>query len=119
MSGMPMVQFSLVTMLELASQGVFTIEKVIELMCHNPAKLFRIDKRGFIRKGYYADLVLVNPNHKWDVISGRYYTKCGWTPMDERTYNWKVERTLVNGKTVYADGIIVDGLRGQALKFNV
>lgn len=118
-SGMPMVQFSLVTMLELVDEGVLSIEKTVELMCHNPAKLFRIDRRGFIRKGYYADLVLVNPNHPWNVIKDRYYTKCGWTPMDERHYQWKVERTIVNGKTAYCNGTIVDGVRGMALQFNV
>ncbi len=117
-SGMPMVQFSLVTMLEMVDEGVLDIEKTVELMCHNPAKLFRIDRRGFIRKGYYADMVLVNPNHPWDVMKDRYYTKCGWTPMDEHHYKWKVERTIVNGKTAYCDGTIVDGVRGKALQFN-
>ena len=117
-SGMPMLQFSLVTMLEMVDEGVLTIEKTVELMSHNPAKLFRIDRRGFIRKGYYADLVLVNPNHPWSVMKDRYYTKCGWTPMDEHHYKWKVERTFVNGKTAYASGTIVDGVRGKALVFN-
>lgn len=117
-SGMPMVQFSLVTMLQLADEGVFPIEKVVELMCHNPARLFRIDRRGFIRKGYFADLVLVDPNSPWHVETGRYHTKCGWTPMDERNYKCRVVRTWVNGATVYANGIIVDGVRGKALHFN-
>lgn len=118
LSGMPMVQFSLVSMLELSDQGYFPIERVVELMCHNPARLFCIDRRGFIRKGYYADLVLVDPMGRWQVMSGRYYTKCGWTPMDERSFKWRVRRTFVGGKTVFADGIIVDGVRGEALKFN-
>ena len=117
-SGMPMVQFSLVSMLELSDQGYFPVERVVELMAHNPARLFRIDRRGFIRKGYYADLVLVDPMANWQVLSGRYYTKCGWTPMDERTFKWRVRRTFVNGKTAYADGIVVDGVRGMALHFN-
>lgn len=118
MSGMPMIQFSLVSMLELSDQGYLSLERVVELMCHNPARLFHIDRRGFIRKGYYADLVLVDPEANWQVLSGRYYTKCGWTPMDERTFKWRVRRTFVNGKTVFADGIIVDGVRGKALEFN-
>ncbi len=118
MSGMPMVQFSLVCMLELSDQGYLPITKVVELMCHNQATLFQIDRRGFIRSGYYADLALVDPNANWQVMSGRYYTKCGWTPMDERTFKWKVRRTLVNGKTAYCDGIVVDGIRGKALVFN-
>ncbi len=118
MSGMPMVQFSLVSMLELSDQGVLPIERVAELMSHNPARLFNIDRRGFIRPGYYADLALVNPNANWLVGTGRYYTKCGWTPMDDRIFKWKVVRTIVNGCTAYADGIVVDGVRGMELKFN-
>lgn len=117
-SGMPMVQFSLVAMLELSDQGYLPVERVVELMCHNPARLFHIRRRGFIRKGYYADLVLVDPTANWQVLSGRYFTKCGWTPMDEHTFKWRVMRTVVNGRTVFADGIVVDGVRGQALEFN-
>ncbi len=118
MSGMPMIQFSLVSMLELADQGVLPVERVAELMSHNPARLFRIDRRGFIREGYYADLALVDPEANWLVGKGRYYTKCGWTPMDERTFKWKVRRTIVNGNTAYSDGIVVDGVRGMELRFN-
>ena len=116
-SGMPMIQFSLVSMLELSDQGYISLERLVQLMCHNPALLYHIDRRGFIREGYYADLVLVDPESNWQVLTGRYYTKCGWTPMDERTFKWKVRRTFVNGKTVYSDGIVVDGVRGMALKF--
>ena len=118
MSGMPMVQFSLVCMLELSDQGYLPLTKVVELLCHNQATLFQVDRRGFIRPGYYADLTLVDPNANWQVMNGRYFTKCGWTPMDERTFKWKVRRTLVNGKTAYCDGIVVDGIRGKALVFN-
>ena len=114
MSGMPMVQFSLVCMLELSDHGYLPVTKVVELMCHNQALLFKIDRRGFIRKGYYADLTLVDPYANWQVKTGRYYTKCGWTPMDERVMKWKVRRTIVNGKTAYSDGIVVDGIRGKA-----
>ncbi len=119
MSGMPMIQFSLVSMLELSDQGIMPIERIPDLMSHNPAKLFRIEKRGFIRPGYFADLTLVDPNGNWQVKEGRYYTKCGWTPMDDRTFKWKVRRTIVNGKTVYSDGIVVDGVRGKELRFLV
>lgn len=118
MSGMPMIQFSLVSMLEMVDEGVLPIERVPLLMSHNPALLFGIDRRGFIREGYYADLVLVNPNANWQVGEGRYYTKCGWTPMDERVFKWKVNRTIVNGKTAYCDGIVIDGVRGRELVFN-
>lgn len=118
LSGMPMIQFSLVSMLELCDQGYFPIERVVELMCHNPALLFRIDRRGFIRKGYYADLVLLNPTESWLVGTGRFYTKCGWTPMDEHIFKWRVARTFVNGKTAYADGGMIEGVRGKAIRFN-
>lgn len=117
-SGMPMIQFSLVSMLEMADEGVLPISRIPDLMSHNPAKLFKIDKRGYIRPGYYADITLVDPNGNWQVREGRYYTKCGWTPMDERVFKWKVRRTLINGITVYSDGIVVDGVRGKELKFN-
>ena len=117
-SGMPMIQFSLVSMLEMSDQGILPIERIPELMAHNPAKLFRIDRRGFIRPGYYADLTLVDPNGNWQVREGRYYTKCGWTPMDERVFKWRVRRTIVNGLTAYSDGIVVDGIRGKELRFN-
>lgn len=117
MSGMPMIQFSLVSMLELADEGELSLERIAELMCHNPAKLFKIEKRGFIRPGYYADMVLVDPNANWQVLQGRYYTKCGWTPMDERTFKWRVRRTIVNGTTAYCDGVVVDGIRGMELTY--
>lgn len=118
-SGMPMIQFSLVSMLQMSDEGVLPIERIPELMSHNPAKLFKIKKRGFIRPGYYADLTLVDPNGNWQVKEGRYYTKCGWTPMDERTFKWRVRRTVINGKTAYSDGIVVDGIRGKELRFEV
>lgn len=119
MSGMPLVQFSLVSMLELVDKGVLPLQHVPTLMSHNPATLYNIDRRGYIRQGYYADLVIVDPDANWQVAEGRYYTKCGWTPMDERTFKWRVVRTLVNGVTAYCNGIVVDGIRGAELKFNV
>lgn len=118
MSGMPLIQFSLVSMLEMSDEGCFPIERIPSLMSHNPADLYSIDRRGYIRPGYFADLVLVDPEANWQVAEGRYYTKCGWTPMDERTFKWKVVRTLVNGKTAYLDGIVIDGIRGRQLTFN-
>lgn len=118
-SGMPLIQFSLVSMLEMSDQGVLPIERIPTLMSHNPAELFRIEKRGYIRPGYYADLTLVDPNANWQVKEGRYYTKCEWTPMDERVFKWRVCRTIVNGITAYCDGIVVDGIRGKELRFNL
>ena len=117
-SGMPMIQFSLVSMLELSENGILPIERIPDLMSHNPAKLFHIEKRGFIRPGYYADLTLVDPEANWQVREGRYYTKCGWTPMDERFFKWRVRRTIINGITVFSDGVVVDGVRGKELRFS-
>lgn len=115
-SGMPMVQFSLPAMLTLADEGVTSIEKIVELMCHNPATLFGVDKRGFIRKGYHADLVMVS-RKPWTVDNKCIQSKCGWSPMEGRTLNWRVERTFVNGNMVW-DGNSVDGnVHGQAVRF--
>ncbi len=117
-SGMPMLQFSLVTMLELADQGVLTIEQVVEKMCHAPARLFGIERRGYIRPGYQADLVMVRPDSPWRVSRDNILSKCGWSPMEGHTYSWQVERTFVNGHQVYELGRVDDSCRGQALTFN-
>lgn len=116
-SGMPLIQVSLVSMLELVDKDVLRIEKVVELMCHNPAQLYRIDRRGYIRKGYYADLVLVDPEAYWQVRGSKNYCKCGWSPMDEHTFKWKVNRTFVNGRLAYHDGNIIEDTRGMSLEF--
>ena len=81
-SGMPMIQFSLVTMLELVDQGVLSIERLVELMCHNPARLFEVRQRGFLREGYQADIVLVRPDTGWTVTKDVIQSKCGWSPME-------------------------------------
>ncbi len=117
-SGGPMVQHSLVAMLELAAQGCFTPEKVVEKMCHAPAELFRIRHRGYIREGYYADLVLLNPNEPWEVKPGNLLSKCGWSPMEGQTFRHKVAKTWVNGRIVYDNGRIVEGSRGRRLLFD-
>lgn len=113
-----MLQFSLVTMLELADEGVLSLTDVVEKMCHAPARLFSIEGRGYIRPGYQADLVLVRPDCPWQVCKENILSKCGWSPMEGHTYRWKVERTFVNGHPVYAEGKVDDTCRGQALKFN-
>ncbi len=100
-SGMPMIQFSLPTMLELVDEGVLTIERMVELMCHNPARLFEIRKRGFLRKGYKADITIVRPNAPWTVKESDILSKCGWSPMTGHEYRWTLERTICNGHTVY------------------
>ena len=116
-SGMPMIQFSLVTMLELVDEGVLSLERLVELMCHNPARLFEVRDRGFIRPGYRADLVLVRPNTPWTVTPDCILSKCGWSPMEGHTYSWRVERTLCNGHTVYADGNVDTNYIGEEITF--
>ena len=100
-SGMPMIQFSLVTMLELVDQGFLSLERLVELMCHNPARLFEVRRRGFLREGYQADIVIVRPNTGWTVTKDLIQSRCGWSPMEGHMYLWRVERTLCNGHTVY------------------
>lgn len=117
-SGMPMIQFSLVTMLELVDRGVLTLERLVELMCHNPARLFGIRQRGFLRPGYRADIVLVRPNTGWTVSSSDILSKCGWSPMEGHTYLWQVQRTICNGHTVYHGGTLDDTYIGEPLCFD-
>ena len=116
-SGMPMIQFSLVTMLELVDQGVLTIERLVELMCHHPAQLFEVRQRGFLREGYQADMVLVRPNTGWTVTKDLIQSKCGWSPMEGHMYLWRVERTLCNGHTVYQNGVVDTSYIGQPVSF--
>ena len=117
-SGMPMIQFSLVTMLELVDEGVLTIARMVELMCHNPARLFGVEHRGFLRKGCRADIVIVRPKSPWTVTRDNILSKCGWSPMEGHEYQWKVERTLCNGQTVYANGAVDANVIGEAITFN-
>lgn len=117
MSGMPMIQFSLVSMLELADKGIFTIEKIVEKMSHAPAQIYEINNRGFIRKGYQADLVLVRPDSEWTVTTDCILSKCKWSPLEGHTFNWKVEKTFANGYLLYNNGQIDETYRGQALRF--
>ncbi len=116
-SGMPMIQFSLVSMLELVDDEVFTIETVVEKMCHAPATIFEINKRGFIREGYKADLVLVKPNSPWTVKEEIILSKCKWSPLEGHQFQWKVEKTFVNGNIVFNESIINDDTKGQQLIF--
>ena len=117
MSGMPMVQFSLPAMLSLVDEGVLSIQRMVELMSHNPARLFGIEKRGFIRKGYHADLVLLRPNTPWQVNKETILSRCGWSPLEGRTFRWHVESTYVNGQQVW-DGMQVNpSVLGQPARF--
>lgn len=117
-SGGPLVQHALLAMLEKSIQGVISIERVVEKMAHAPADLFRINKRGYIKEGYYADLVEINPQHKTRVNRNNVLYKCGWSPFDGITFNHEVRRTFVNGRLVYEDGKIIEGSNGKRLLFN-
>lgn len=116
-SGMPMIQFSLVAMLELVDEGVLTIERVAELMCHRPAKLFDVNRRGFIRKGYKADLVIVHPDTPWTVTEDIIQSKCGWSPLTGHTFNWQVEHTFCNGRHILNKGKFDNSFRGEEICF--
>ena len=118
-SGMPMVQFSLVSMLELVSQGILPIEQLVALMSHNPASRFSLKERGYLRKGYKSDLVLVRPNAQWALTSDCIQSKCGWSPLEGQTFDWKVEKTFCNGVQVYAEGeILKNAPKGQRVTFD-
>ena len=117
-SGMPTLQFSLVSVMELVHEGLLSIEQLVQKMCHAPAVLYQIEKRGFIKAGYKADLVIVDPDREWTVNNECILSKCGWSPMEGQTFHAKVDKTIVNGKVVY-DGTQVDTLhRGQELRFD-
>ena len=117
-SGMPSIQFSLPCVMELVRNGVLTVEQAVKKMCHTPADLFGIEKRGYIRPGYKADLVIVNPNSEWTVTRDSVLSKCGWSPYEGMTFHAKVEKTFVNGELVYADGKVNTSHRGEALCFS-
>lgn len=116
-SGMPMIQFSLVTMLELVDEGVLTMERLVELMCHNPARIFEVRDRGFLRKGYKADIVLVGRDRQWTVTDDIIRSKCGWSPMEGHRYDWRVVKTICNGRMIYDDGKFDEVSLGEQVMF--
>ena len=116
-SGGPMVQHSLVAMIEFVKQGKISIEKVVDKMCHKPAELFNIEKRGFLRKGYYADIVLVDPETSWEVKKSNLLYKCGWSPMEGQVFSSAVRKTFVNGEIVYDEGKIIENEVAMRLRF--
>lgn len=116
-SGAPMVQFSLPVMLELADRGVFTTELVVEKMCHAPAELYGIDRRGYIRPGYYGDLTVVSPDTPYTVTDGMVLSRCGWTPLDGTVLHNRVIKTYVNGRCVYDNGTVDEAARGMELRY--
>jgi dihydroorotase len=116
MSGAPLVQHSLNIMLEFYKQGLISLEVIVEKMCHNPAILYRINKRGFVREGYAADLVLVDLNAPWTVSEDNILYKCGWSPLTGTTFQTKVTHTFVNGHLVYQNGAFNEQYRGEQLQ---
>ena len=116
-SGMPMVQFSLVTMLELVDEGVLSIERLVELMAHQPAQLFQVRERGYLRPGYKADIVVVRPHDPWTVTLDVIQSKCKWSPMQGHEYQWKVQQTFCNGHLIYNKGAFEPDYRGEKLEF--
>ncbi len=117
-SGGPLVQHSLVAMLELYHQSKISIEKIVEKMCHAPADMFEIDRRGYIKPGYYADLVLVNLNSPWEVNKSNILYQCGWSPFEGQVFNSKVTHTFVNGNLVYDNGEFNEESKGKRLYFD-
>ena len=117
-SGGPLIQHSLVIMLELWHKKIISLEKIVEKMCHNPAILFNIRGRGFVREGYKADLCIVDPHIEWTVSKENILYKCGWSPFEGTTFRSKVVKTIVNGTVVYDNGIINEDYRGQRLMFD-
>jgi dihydroorotase len=117
-SGGPLVQHALPAMLEKYKEGVISLEKVVEKMCHNPAKLFQIEKRGFIREGYFADLVTVDLDKPWKVTKENIAYKCGWSPFEDETFSAKVLHTFVNGHLAYENGVFSEIRNAKRLTFN-
>ena len=117
LSGGPLVQHSLVAMLELHHQGKISLEKIVEKMCHNVAEIYRINERGYIKEGYYADLVLIDLNKKWQVRSENILYKCKWSPFEHQIFKSQIINTFVNGHLVYENGIFNESIKGKRLTF--
>lgn len=116
-SGMPMIQFSLVSMLQFVEEGILPIDRLAWLMCHNPARLFSVSMRGFLRPGYKADITIVKRGEPWTLTEDCIQSKCRWSPLTGRKFNWHVVRTICNGHTVYDQGKMDYGYRGEAVRF--
>lgn len=116
-SGMPVVQFSLVSMLQLVDEGVLTMERLVWLMCHNPARLFSVSRRGFLRPGYKADITIVRRGAPWTLTESIIQSKCRWSPLTGSQFRWRVMRTICNGHTVYNEGRMDEDYRGEAVRF--
>ena len=117
-SGGPLVQHSLLVLLDFAKKGKLSVEKVVEKMCHNPAVVFQIESRGYIKEGYFADLVIVDPNQDTKVSKENLLYKCGWSPLEGETLQAAIEKTIVNGHVVFDKGNFNESPKGQRLLFN-
>ncbi len=115
-SGGPLVQYSLLSMLQM-TKDIFTVEQVVRKMCHNPADLFCVDKRGYLKEGYWADIVVVDKNSTTLVSSQNILSKCAWSPMEGYTYRHSIAYTIINGSVVYNNGVLDENYRGKELKF--
>ena len=118
-SGGPLVQHALIAMLEKAQEGKISIERVVEKMAHAPAILFRINERGFMREGYHADLVIVDPNRNTSVTKENCLAKCAWSPFEGHTFQHAIDRTFINGRLAYDQGELIEGKMGDRLTFNL
>jgi len=117
-SGGPLVQHAVVAMFEAYHQGKISVEKIVEKMAHNPAKIFKIENRGFIKEGFYADLVLINPAMPWNVKKENILYKCGWSPFEGTNFKSRITHTFVNGELVYQNSKVNDTKAGMRLLFN-
>jgi len=105
-------------MLEKSSEGLISLERVVEKMAHAPSELFNVSQRGFIKEGYYADIVVVDPNKPYEVNKSNILSKCGWSPFENHKFKHSIEKTFVNGNLVYDNGNINEGFTGKRLLFN-
>ncbi len=117
-SGIPTIQYVLPAMLELYDEGIVTLPQIVEKMAHNPAILYKVERRGFIREGYQADLVLVKPDAQHTVDANEIVSKCAWSPFEGHTFRWDITYTWVNGHAVYANGVFDESIMGQRLLFD-
>ncbi len=117
-SGGPLVQHALPAILNKHLEGKISLEKIVEKMCHNPAILFQVHKRGFVKEGYFADLVLIDPSSPWTVDKSNILYKCGWSPFEGVTFQSKITHTFVNGNLIYNNGEFNNGIKGKRLEFN-
>jgi dihydroorotase len=117
-SGGPLVQHAVIALFEKVKEGVISIEKVVEKMSHNPAKLFQVSKRGYVKEGYYADVVLVDPNNSWEVSKENVLYKCGWSPFEGEKFSSKITHTFINGVLMYDNGTFNEETKGKRLLFD-